>query len=78
MYAEGYKVIIKALRSFIKVMELPINLLLNVFGYVTGEGYDTPNTTNTTVSSLMSHSINFIVFLINNVLCGILSPQVFL
>jgi len=39
-----------------------MKLLLNVFGYVTGGGYDTPNTTNTISASLMSHVIIFIAF----------------
>jgi len=34
-----------------------------VFGYVTGGGYDTLNTTNTVSSSLMAHVIIFIAFL---------------
>jgi hypothetical protein len=53
-----------------------MNLLLNVFGYVTGEGYDTPNTTNTISSSLMPHVIIFIAFL--KIMYGILSPQALL
>lgn len=40
-----------------------MKLLLNVFGYVTGGAYDTPNTTNTISSSLMFHVIIFIAFL---------------
>lgn len=43
-----------------KVIELDMELLLNVFDYVTGGGYDTPNTTNTVSSSLMSHIIIFL------------------
>jgi hypothetical protein len=39
-----------------------MKLLLNVFGYVTGGEYDTPNTISTIFSSLMSHVIIFIAF----------------